>query len=93
MTLDVKPLKNWIYIKITKEKTIGGIVVPDRAQDERHVCDVLVVGPEVKKVKAGDEIVVIGAATIRYQGLGLPSDEIRSFIQEDNVIAVVKERK
>ncbi|MDR2079625.1 MAG: co-chaperone GroES [Treponema sp.] len=58
--MNVKPLADRVMVKLEKseEKTAGGIIIPDTAQEKTQTGSVVAVGDdkEVIKVKVGDKV-------------------------------------
>jgi chaperonin GroES len=54
-----KPLKDKVFVSYSEEpeRTAGGIYMPDTAKEKPQKGRVEAVGPEVKDVKEGDEII------------------------------------
>lgn len=81
----LKPVSVWIVAKRAPKEEVssGGIVLVKHAVDEKHMAQVLAVGPDVKiDVKVGDKI-VFG----RYAG---DEFEEQMLIKEDEVMAVLE---
>ena len=82
----IKPTKNWILVKVEKATEKAGIVLPDTAQKEEEVVEVLAIGEEVTKVAVGDRVVAMPAS-----GHSIPINGAESvFIKETDVIAIVE---
>lgn len=81
----IKPMKNWILVKVEKATEKAGIVLPDTAQREEEVVEVLAIGEEVENVSVGNRVVAIPAS-----GHSIPINGVESvFIKESDVIAKV----
>lgn len=54
----VKPLADYIFLKFNeKKKDEGGIVLSDVSKDKQAVATVAAIGPDVKDLKIGDEVI------------------------------------
>ena len=83
-----KPLHNMVLLRVERAKqTAGGLHVPDAHQTAGRVV-VLAVGPEVKHVKPGDEVMCVQRA-VTYQ----PDDEPENaLVEEPGIIAICRFR-
>ncbi|MCL2265149.1 MAG: co-chaperone GroES [Treponema sp.] len=59
--MKIKPMADRIMVKLEKEeKTAGGIIIPDSAQEKTQIATVAAVGPGTEKVqitvKNGDKV-------------------------------------
>lgn len=72
-------------VKVEKATEKSGIVLPDTAQKEEEVVEVLAIGEEVEKVAVGDRVVAmpLSGQLIPING----KDSV--FIKESDVIAMV----
>lgn len=73
--MSIKPLHDFVLIKLrpAKETSAGGIVIPEKAQQQEWVADVVAVGPGFETqydghrtkmaVKKGDTVLLIGRPT------------------------------
>ena len=45
--MKIRPLHNWVVIRPdqVKEKTVGGLIIPDSAQEKTQMGEVLAIGP------------------------------------------------
>ncbi len=84
---DIKPISNLVLATVDKAetKTASGLYLPDNAQEKPKTATVAAVGPEVKKVKAGDRIIYesYSGTEVKYQG------EDYVLVAEDKVLATV----
>ena len=83
------PIKDRVLVQLDRkeEKSIGGIIIPDTAGEEKYCGKVLGVGEEVEYVKDGDRI-VFG----KYSGSKIGDDcENLLVICEEDVLAVIVE--
>ena len=95
--MKIKPLKNWVYANAVKQSEARGIVIPDAHQkEEEAIITIISVGEKVKTVRAGDDIVCMPQAIIKY----LPPPEIKEemqgikiFVEEEHIIAIVGKHK
>lgn len=95
--MKIQPLADRIMVKVleAKEKTKGGIVLPDTAKEKPQEAEVIAVGKgkvsdEGKlippEVKAGDKI-LFG----KYSGTEITVDENEYLIlKEEDILAIVK---
>ncbi|MDP2942162.1 MAG: co-chaperone GroES [Candidatus Omnitrophota bacterium] len=82
----IKPARNWILVKVEKITEKAGIVLPDTAQKEEEVVEVLAVGEDVEKIVVGNRVVAVPAS-----GHSIPINGTESvFIKETDVIAIVE---
>ena len=96
----IKPLSDKVVLKLLdpKEKTSGGIFLPDEAQEETHMAEVIAVGegrfsesgqlikPSVKK---GQKVLIKG----KWAGENVTVDGIEYKIVNDSDILAVIEGK
>lgn len=84
---DIKPIANLVLATADKAeaKTSSGLYLPENAQEKPKTATVVSVGPEVKKVKAGQQIIYesYSGTEIKYQG------EDYVLVAEDKVLATV----
>ena len=91
--MKIRPLGNRILVKKIEDeekKTVGGIILPDSARDEKVVRGkVLAVGTaEEIEVEKGDEIIVSS-----YSGTEFEVDEGRLLlVRTSDVLAVIKKK-
>lgn len=88
--MKVKPLGNRILIKVkeTEEKTSGGIILPETAQEKTQVGNVIAIGDdkEAITVKIGDNVVYD-----KYAGTIISIDDVDHLILAiDDVLAIVE---
>jgi chaperonin GroES len=88
--MKVKPLADRVMVKLGKseEKTAGGIIIPDTAQEKTQQGVVVEVGDdkEVIKVKAGDKVMYD-----KYAGTQVKIDgEDHLILKMADIIAVVE---
>ena len=82
----IKPTKNWILVKVEKATEKSGIVLPDTAQREEEVVEVLAIGEEVEKIAVGNRVVAMPLS-----GQLIPINGTDSvFIKETDVIAIIE---
>lgn len=54
-----QPVKDQFVIEqFVTEKTAGGIIIPESAQERDYIAQVVAVGPECKYIKVGDFVMV-----------------------------------
>ena len=83
----IKPTKNWILVRVEKATEKAGIVLPDTAQREEEVVEVLAIGAEVEKIAVGNRVVAMPMS-----GQMIPINGTESvFIKETDVIAIIGE--
>jgi len=95
--MKVKPLQDRVLLKRleVEEKTAGGIIIPDTAQEKPQECEVIAVGPgktlesgELRKpdVSAGNHV-LIG----KYSGSEIKLDgEEHIIVREDEILAILQ---
>jgi len=88
--MKVKPLADRVMVKLDKgeEKTAGGIIIPDTAQEKTQQGTVVEVGDdkEVIKVKAGQKVMYD-----KYAGTQIKIDGVEHLILKmADIIAVVE---
>jgi len=95
--MKIQPLADRIMVKVleAKEKTKGGIVLPDSAQEKPQEAEVIAVGKGkvsddgkaiAPEVKAGDKV-LFG----KYSGTEITVDENDYLIlKEEDILAIVK---
>ncbi len=82
----IKPVKNWILVKVEKATEKAGILLPDTAQKEEEVVEVLAIGEEVEKITVGSRVVAMPQS-----GHSIPINGTESvFIKETDVIAIIE---
>ena len=82
----IKPAKNWILVRVEKATEKAGIVLPDTAQREEEVVEVLAIGEDVEKIAVGNRVVAVPAS-----GHSIPISGAESvFIKETDVIAIIE---
>jgi len=89
--MKVKPLADRVMVKLEKseEKTAGGIIIPDNAQEKTQTGVVTAVGPGTEKVqitvKNGDKVMYD-----KYAGTQIKIDgEDHLILKMGDIIAVV----
>ena len=97
MAMKIQPLADRIMVKVleAKEKTKGGIVLPDTAKEKPQEAEVVSVGKGkvsdegkliAPEVKVGDKI-LFG----KYSGTEISVDETEYLIlREEDILAIVK---
>ena len=91
----IRPLGDRVVVKIVKEeKTAGGLVLPDTAQEKPQTGEVLAVGPgklndngsrQAVDVQVGDKVLFA-----KYSGTEVKLDgEDYLIMREDDILAVV----
>lgn len=90
----VKCRKNWCYFSIQKVSKVGGIHIPTVSQQEKEEATIISVGPDVKGVKEKDNVVMAWKDVVKYDDIdAIDKSEIRGFVKEDDIIAIVKNSK
>ena len=83
----LKPLTDRVVAKQleAETKTASGIYLPDNAQEKPKTAEVVAVGPDVKQVKKGDQIIYeeFAATTVK-----VGSDEF-IVVKEEKILATV----
>ena len=84
MSRTIKPLNDKVVAKMKKEesKTVGGLYLPDSAKEKPSTAVIESVGPDVKCLKAGDEIIFKSYSTTEFENWII--------LKEEDVIAIVK---
>lgn len=84
---DIKPISNLVLATADKAeaKTASGLYLTEDAREKPRTATVVAVGPEVKKVKAGDQIIYesYSGTEVKYQG------EDYVLVAEDKVLATI----
>jgi co-chaperonin GroES (HSP10) len=90
--LKFQPTADFIQVKYQAETKVGGVFIPGQAKPRDYVVvEVIAVGPDCKKVKAGDRV-IISTNGIHGKADGILVDGVRvHFTQERVVLAVVDE--
>ena len=90
--MKVRPLADRVMVKLEKneEKTAGGIIIPDTAQEKTQTGTVVAVGPGTEKdaitVKSGDKVMYD-----KYSGTQIKiSGEEHLILKMADIIAVVE---
>jgi chaperonin GroES len=94
--MKIKPLADRVVIKMVEpeEKTVGGIVLPDSAQEKPQVAEVVAVGPggvvdgkEVKmELSVGQKVLIS-----KYAGTEITLDDVEyTILKQSDVLAVVE---
>ena len=94
--MKIKPLADRVVIKMVEpeEKTVGGIVLPDSAQEKPRVAEVVAVGPggvvdgkEVKmELSVGQKVLIS-----KYAGTEITLDDVEyTILKQSDVLAVVE---
>ena len=94
--MTIKPLADRVVVKTieAEEKTLGGIVLPGKAQEKPQIAKVVAVGPGgmvdgkevVMTVKVGDRVI-----TSKYSGTDVKCDgEEYSIVRQSDILAIVE---
>ena len=94
--MTIKPLADRVVVKAieAEEKTISGIVLPEKAQEKPQIAEVVAVGPGgtvdgkevVMTVKVGDRVI-----TSKYSGTDVKCDgEEYSIVKQSDILAIVE---
>lgn len=88
MTTPIRPLGDKIVAQkpIEKVQTASGIYLPETAKEKSVAAEVLVVGPEVKSVKKGDQIVYKDYSTTEIK----INDQDYLILKEEDVLAIIE---
>ena len=89
--MKLQPLADRLVAKQIKpaEKTTSGFYIPDTAKDKPLIAEVAEVGPEVKQIKVGDQIVYSDKYDGSKQNLDFVEKDL-IILKEEDVLAVVK---
>lgn len=84
MSKTILPLSDKVVakLKVEEKKVAGGLYLPDSAKEKPSTAVIESVGPDVKDLKAGDEIIFKSYSTTEFE------DWI--ILKEEDVIAIVK---
>lgn len=85
MSKTILPLSDKVVakLKVEEKKVAGGLYLPDSAKEKPSTAVIESVGPDVKGLKAGDEIIFKSYSTTEFE------DWI--ILKEEDVIAIVKQ--
>ena len=94
--MTIKPLADRVVVKAieAEEKTISGIVLPEKAQEKPQIAEVVAVGPGgtvdgkevVMTVKVGDRVI-----TGKYAGTEVKCDGVEySIVKQSDILAIVE---
>lgn len=83
MSKTIKPLNDKVVAKMKQQefKTVGGLYLPDSAKEKPSTAVVESVGPSVKEIKPGDEIIFKSYSTTEFEDYVI--------LREEDVIATV----
>ena len=88
MSVKINPLDDRIVAQrlVAQTKTASGLFLPDSAQEKPKAAKVVAVGPNVKGVKVGDQILYkeYSATEVKADG------EEFLIVKEEDVLATVK---
>lgn len=87
--MNIKPLQDWLYIRVQKITNVGKLEIPSAYQKNRDDVEVLAVGPDIKGIKKGDMLIVRPLGMIRHKQEESNSDEMYGFIREEDIIAII----
>ena len=71
---------------------IGRIALPDASKQEAFM-EAIALGPEVKKVQAGDKLITIPLHMVKYETEENTQNEIKAFVKEEHIIAIIRDKK
>ncbi len=89
--MEIRPLDDRVVIKplVVKEKTVGGIIIPDTAKEKPQIGEIIAVGTdeELKEiVKIGDRILYA-----KYGGTEVEIDAVKYLIvSRSDILAIVE---
>ncbi len=89
--MNIRPLDDRVVIKSVeaKEKTVGGIIIPDTAKEKPQMGEIIAVGNEEdlqKAVKVGDQILYA-----KYSGTEVEVDNVKYIIvSKSDILAVIE---
>lgn len=85
MSKTILPLSDKVVakLKVEEKKAAGGLYLPDSAKEKPSTAVIESVGPDVKGLNAGDEIIFKSYSTTEFE------DWI--ILKEEDVIAIVKQ--
>lgn len=87
--MKIRPCENWVYFKAQIIKKIGRLELPDTAQEQEENVLVLEVGPNVKKIKKNDKLIITFRDVINHKK-GDDVDSMYGFVREEDVIAKIE---
>ncbi len=85
--MEFKPLADRILVKPleSEEKTKGGIVLPETAQEKPQEGEVLAVGKDVKEVKKGDKVLFT-----KYSPTEIKIDDEELYVlKEEDILGII----
>jgi chaperonin GroES len=98
MKVKIKPLQDRVLIKRSKAQvTVGGIILPDTAQEKPQQGEVVAVGPGredkngktiAMSLKVGDKVLFTAYSGTEFQPQN--DDEEYIIMTEDDILAVVQ---
>ena len=85
--MKIVPCENWVFFEAKMITKIGRLELPDTAQRREESVMVLEVGPNVKKIKKGERIVIAFRDVVNH---GKAEDGVmQGFVREEDVIAKI----
>ena len=85
----VKCRKTWCFFQVEKVMTMGGIHLPESQIQEKDEVSIKAIGPNVKEIKVGDNVIIVLKDVIRYEDLEAKEKEMRGFVKEENIVALI----
>ena len=85
--MEIKPINQRVVVlpETSEEKTKGGIYIPQKAQEEKLVANVIAVSEDVEKVKVGNKVMVG-----KYLGSEIVLNEVKHLVvKEEDIIGIV----
>lgn len=98
MTINIKPLSDKVLLKLVEPKTqtASGLLLPDDAQEEQYLAEVVAVGPGkfesgqlIKPgVKTGQKVLIRG----KWAGEDVTVDGVKyKVISDSDILAVIED--
>jgi chaperonin GroES len=90
MSRTIQPLGDKVLVSLdeVKDKTPGGIIIPESAQKREHGgAKVIAIGPDVKGVEVGNHVL-----TPKFKGSPIKSDDLKEqlvIIKEEDIVAIL----
>lgn len=83
-----QPIKDQFVVEqFITEKTAGGIIIPESAQERDYIAQVVATGPECKYIKIGDYVMV--SALRKVPVIPIQSQNHFQFVEQLDLLGVV----
>ena len=90
--MKIKPCNDWVFFKASVIQKIGRIELPDTAQKQEEHVLVLGIGPDVKRIKKNDKIIITFKDVIKYKkDDDTDKSSMYGFIREEDIIANIED--